>query len=139
MAPVPSDIDPLTAMRVLPLAVLLVLAGCDAVFGSGGVSLATDGDAYARGAVATLTLRNSSDETASMDPLECARLDRRADGGWARDPDGNDRVCGRVIVNVPAGDELTAGATLEGVGAGTYRFVQETSVGDAVSGSFEVR
>ena len=114
-------------------------AGCDAVFGSDGASLTTDRDAYARSAVATLTLRNDGGETLSTSPLGCARLERRLDGEWTPAPEANGRFCAAVIVYVRPGDEQTALIVLEGATAGAYRFVQPTSVGDAVSGTFEVR
>ena len=122
-------------MRALAFALLLVLAGCNA-FGSNAVTLTTDRDRYAPGSVATLTLRNNGDETVSMSPLTCARLGRRAGGLWTR---GDARACPRIIVNVPAGEAVTGRFDLEDVDAGTYRFVHETSAGDAVSGAFEVR
>ena len=126
-------------MRAHLLALAFLLAGCDAVFGPDGVALDTDRDEYVSGATAALTLHNDSDETASMAPLECARLDRRVDSEWAPDPDGNDRICARILISVVSGNVLTAEVTLEGVGAGTYRFFQETSLEDAVSASFEIR
>ena len=135
------------SMRALLLVPLLALAACDALqpfpaeggVRAGAVGLAADADAYERGDTVELTLRNGGFRTVETGVMGCAALEQRTDAGWTSDIDYNDRACVLPLVVVEPGETYSGSLVLDGVDAGTYRFVKDTNVGVLATASFVVR
>ncbi|WP_420456945.1 immunoglobulin-like domain-containing protein [Rubrivirga sp.] len=134
-------------MRPLAFVILLALAACDtlgvyppeAPVTAADLSLTTDRSEYRSGDDVTLTLRNDGDREVLTGVLTCSLLERRTDDGWTRDVDRNERGCILLGITVPPGDAYTDEADLDGVRAGTYRFVQAFGDVEVATGSFVVR
>ena len=131
-------------MRTLLLA--LALAGCapravgppDAAPpagapATGGLTLAADRQAYARGASVRLELRNGSAAVATTGVLECAQFETWTGSAWVRSPVGNDRAC-IMIARVLAPGETITGDVAADVPAGSYRLTQSVSLEGAEEG-----
>ena len=135
-------------MRALFLVPLLALAACDTTNSYDsedavvvdGVVLATDRSVYGVGDEATLTLRNRGRRTAETGALGCAGVERRTAGGWTQDVAFNqDRYCIAILHVVSPGDEIEAAVPLDGIEAGTYRFVHEVNDRPVATAAFSIR
>ena len=138
-------------LRLAPLLLALALAACDtaappastAPLTIDGLSLTVDRAEYDRGDAATLTLQ-STEDAVWTGVLECAVLQREADGAWTSDLAYNDRGCIEIALAVRPGESLSAEVGLD-VPAGTYRFVhwanpvEQDDAERLATGSFRVR
>ena len=133
-------------MRALLVCSLVALAACDASAPEvadasieiDGVTLTTDRAAYGGGDDAVLTLTNGGEGVVETGVLACAQLERQRGGGWSRDLPFNDRGCILPLFAFGPGESTTAAVRLADVAAGSYRFVQDTSVGALATPTFQV-
>lgn len=124
-----------TRMRLLLLlTTALALTGCDSALTDAegfSVALLTDGDAYAPGATARLTVENRGTVPIEFGPPSCyATLEaKRTEGVWALVARGEARVCPDVEVVLPPGESGESPISLDVV-PGTYRIRLDVSEND---------
>lgn len=132
-------------MRILT-AFAVLLVGCNAsgalvdvppasagAVSSGGLTLAADQSAYARGATVRLVLVNGSAAVATTGVLECAQIESWTGSAWTLSAEGNDRAC-IMIARILQPGETMAGSVPLDVPAGQYRLTQSVSLEGADAG-----
>ena len=120
--------------RLLLLAAVVALAGCDSALSDGeafSAALSTDGDAYAPGATAALRLENTGTVAIEFGPPAClATLEAEGSSGvWAAVAREDRPVCADVVVVLPPGETSETPIPLD-VRSGTYRLRMNVSDGD---------
>ncbi len=127
-------------MRFLALASLVMVAACDTFVvyprvEAEGVSLDTDGPDDGDRSTIGLVLRNEG--TVAVEAEACASVEERVGDEWtAERRDG--RACDLDAVVLDPGESRVEQLDTGDLPNGTYRFVQETSVGTVASTSLKI-
>lgn len=127
-------------MRLFVLFSLILIAACDTLVvypevESEGVSLRTDGPDDGDLRTIGLVLRNEG--TVTIEAEACASVEERVGDRWTAERPGG-RACDLEAVVLDPGASRVEQLDTSDLSNGTYRFVQETSVGAVASSSLRV-